>query len=419
MNDQIIPDQTEQKILGTILFRPDLISEYKLTADLFGLECNKTVFSAVSDAISENNELILTKVQNELTAPLFDYLNELLDNYVSAADFEYNYSLLIEAAQTRRINEFITLWQGGNITADQLISSIKETSEKRPDREDSRIDPDEIMEVLTAKNQILKSQRFGFLYKYLQIERNTLNLISATTGTGKSSFALNLFEDFIYSQDIKPVYFNLEMNKKTVLKRLAAIGTEVPLSNIGPDWDDWDRSKVNIYIDELYDLGFTKNSIQNGSKTYEEIGTILARICRQNKNMHIVAFVDLLSHVKGANGITERERLAQISSYLHSLTKDLNVTIFLLQQLNRESYATKSPSIQHLKGTAQTVEDADTVLILDDLSKRCGYEKDLTHYIALKPVKCRNSGAGLSKLFQVQTATQKFKPATTPPAWYK
>lgn len=407
----------EQKILSALMFEPDRIREYSITTDLFGNEANRAVFDAMAAAIGPAGDLAHDKALAGMDPALMDYYAALMDGFVSAADFEYNYQTLTESAAKRKIAALIELYQSGDISADSLAKSIIHATETRPDREDRPIDPGEIMEMLTAPNQILACPGFSDLIEALRIGRNTLNVISATTGTGKSSFALNLFWGFCQNPEYKPIYFNLEMTRETVWRRLTAIGSGVPIAAIDDKIQAEQTRKVSNFLVSAASGGLTESTIISGSKSAEEIGVILARVTRQNKGRHVIAFIDLLSHIKGGRERTERERLAGISQALHALTKDLNVTIFLLQQLNREAYGSDQIGPQHLKGTGQTVEDADSVLVLDDFSKRFGHSSDPVHFVGVRPIKGRTSGYTRTKLFQVRTETQNYLPAGRVPDW--
>lgn len=415
MTDQA--NAAEQKILSALMFEPDRIREYSITTDLFGNEVNRAVFDAMAAAIGPAGDLAHDKALAGMDPALMDYYAALMDGFVSAADFEYNYQTLTESATKRKIAALIELYQSGDISADSLAKSIIHATQIRPDREDRPIDPGEIMDMLTASNQILACPGFSDLFEALRIGRNTLNVISATTGTGKSSFALNLFWGFCQTPEYKPIYFNLEMTRETVWRRLAAIGSGVPIAAIDDKIQAEQTRKVSNFLVSAASGGLTESTIISGSKSAEEIGTILARVTRQNKGRHVIAFIDLLSHIKGGRERTERERLAGISQALHALTKDLNVTIFLLQQLNREAYGSDQIGPQHLKGTGQTVEDADCVLALDDYSKRFEHSSDPVHFVGVRPIKGRTSGYTRTKLFKVRTETQSYFPADRVPEW--
>lgn len=413
-------DQTnaaEQRILSALMFEPDRIREYSITPDLFGNEANRIVFEAIATAIGPAGDLAHDKALAGMDPVLTDYYAALVDGFVSAADFEYNYQTLTEAAAKRKIAALIELYQSGDLSADSLAKSIMQAAADRPDKEDRPIDPPEILAMLTAPNQVLACPGFTDLFEALRIGRNTLNIISATTGTGKSSFALNLFLGFCQVPEYKPVYFNLEMTKETAWRRLAAIGSGVPIASIDDRIRTDQAQRVNGFLGAAVAHNMTESSVLNGTKSVDDIGAILSRICRQNKGRHVIAFIDLLSHVKGGRERTERERLAGISQALHALTKDLNVTVFLLQQLNREAYGSDQIGPQHLKGTGQTVEDADSVLVLDDFSKRFGHSSDPVHFVGVRPIKGRTSGYTRTKLFQVRTETQNYLPAGRVPDW--
>ena len=55
-------------------------------------------------------------------------------------------------------------------------------------------------------------------------------IVGATTGAGKSGFLLNLMNSLM--GDYQCIYFNMEMSKSTIYKRLISIKSEVPINYI-------------------------------------------------------------------------------------------------------------------------------------------------------------------------------------------
>ena len=389
----------EQEVLSALIFNPNKIYEYNITSDLFDNENNKVIFKAMTDARRDGQDPI-----NLIPKELGNYYSMLLDGAFTATNFCSHYERLLDGAQNRKIEKHIQDWQNGLIDLETLLTVIRETMSKAPST-DTVIDPESIVHGLIRPDDILECPGFIPLCQNLQISKGSFNLIGATSGIGKSSFAINLFSGFVENRNYFPIYFNLEMSEKVIQKRVTAIRTDIPIRNLK---DPNNRNQITECWKRLQDLGFMNSQIQTGSKSINDIRSAIAKAAYTNPGRHVVAFIDLLSHITGFGSKTEREQLSEISKSLLAITKDFDCSIFLLQQLNRQAYGNPKAGQDTFKGSGQTVEDSDNALILSDLSKEHGHESDLYHYFKISVSKARNGTLHTIFAIRVKMDTQKY-----------
>lgn len=401
--------ESEVSIIGTLSIRPKLINAYGLTADLFGNEANRVIFDTLKDATNEKGEAPSAKVLHLLPPELHDYYIKVMDYGTDPANFEYHLSTAEEAAIKRKILDNVNCFNDGLLDTESLIQSLKAICDDGLIHDpDSPIDLDKTMNMISRSDDIVKCPNFADLFQGLNIAKNSMSVIGASSGVGKSAFALNLFSEMLKVPEYFPIYFNLEMSENVILKRLTAINTGIPVRELT---DPATALYIRQFWQSMTENGFTTGQIQTGSKTVSAIKTIVSRASRANKGRHIIVFIDLLSHIKPDSGYkTEREQLAEISRTLLSMTKDIDCTIFLLQQLNREGYKAGSKADQDtFKGSGQTVEDADNAVILTDINRHTpGHERDLYHYYCLKVVKARNGALKTTIPLRAKMDTQRF-----------
>ena len=62
------------------------------------------------------------------------------------------------------------------------------------------------------------------------------------TGQGNSGFMLNLMNDLMGRYQC--IYFNMEMSKNTIYKRIVSINAEIPIKYINAPETDFQRKKI-------------------------------------------------------------------------------------------------------------------------------------------------------------------------------
>jgi replicative DNA helicase len=104
------------------------------------------------------------------------------------------------------------------------------------------------------------------------------------------------------------------------------------------------------------------------------IGEILGRIKRYSKLGAKVVFIDFMQRIRYdiKNSVNELEN---ISKQLADISRELNIALVLLCQLNNLAER-DIPSISHLKGSGGMAEAADTIFIFDNIYRRTGNERE-------------------------------------------
>lgn len=107
------------------------------------------------------------------------------------------------------------------------------------------------------------------------------------------------------------------------------------------------------------------------SLTVGEVGartrTLMKRLERQGKRLEFIA-IDYLKFLRASDRYRGQRVLevGEITGGLKSLAKDLEISVILLAQLNRQNEQTqdKKPDLSHLRESGEIEQDADVVLLL-------------------------------------------------------
>ncbi len=186
-------------------------------------------------------------------------------------------------------------------------------------------------------------------------------IIAGRPGMAKTSYAL--FE--IYEQaklGHAGVFFSLEMQVDRLVSKciqaetgLTSYDYERPLNPL--EWEKIDNCyadyhQLPIFIDEHPGASF--EYIKAKSKLLKD---------RYGIRFIVIDYLQLMDSKKDKNG-TREEAVSMISRNMKSLSKELDVTIFVLSQLNRgvESRSDKRPMLADLRESGAIEQDADIVL---------------------------------------------------------
>ena len=113
-------------------------------------------------------------------------------------------------------------------------------------------------------------------------------------------------------------------------------------------------------------------------------------------------FVDYIGYVYTKENQNDRERIGEAMRELQMLSKDYNVTIFVLAQINREG--NEEPGLIYLKDSGELEQTAHAVLILHNPDKNL--DNSMPELKILIP-KNRNGQLGYLKMIY-NKKTQKF-----------
>ena len=132
--------------------------------------------------------------------------------------------------------------------------------------------------------------------------------------------------------------------------------------------DEFD--KIGIASMELANLNMI---VDDKSVTIQEIELKACQL-KEKKNIGLIV-IDYLQLLKSKNKFSIREQeVAEISRKLKLLSKDLNIPIIALCQLNRESLKKTRPTNADLRESGSLEQDADNIIFIytdeEDFSKK-------------------------------------------------
>jgi replicative DNA helicase len=230
------------------------------------------------------------------------------------------------------------------------------------------------------------------------LKGNNLIILAARPSQGKTSFALSQLIEMAKC-GIPVAFISLEMDKGQILQRGMARETGVPLNKIKEyqlNRAELDRIKQESYNFYNMPLILDDDSTLNMSMFRSK----LRRYIKEYGVRYIV--IDYLQLMSGPANLQSREReVAYITRSMKKLSKQYNIPIMLLCQLNRDVEKRKgdesAPRLSDLRESGSIEQDADVVMFVHNSNiivakNRQGaigtingfiYDKSLTSFICV------------------------------------
>ena len=191
----------------------------------------------------------------------------------------------------------------------------------------------------------------------LKLAQNDLLVIGSMTGTGKTGFMLNLMSDLM--ENYQCVYFNMEMSKSSIYKRIVAINSGIPVDNINNPETEYQKQIIKNSIKKIAEAGVV---IEHRINDIKQIKFMINKIKKRNK--HTIIFIDHLGLTKLSGKTNLYEQMTEIMKTLREICLDYDCTIIGASQLNRSAYTSEELSVSMLKDSGELENSARKIILL-------------------------------------------------------
>lgn len=354
----------ENSIISCIIQNPKLVEELYVSDEVFINSLNKAMLQFFKKEYGKYKDLDLTIMVNDLPKKRQNMFVEFYTQMAllepsSSRFYEYQ-DKLISNYRDLKIKCKIQDYVDEKISLDSLVDKINEiNNENLVEKKKNKITPDEMKALLRNQEETIHFERLNSFNNKLKLKRNTVNVIGARPSEGKSALALNMFCDL--AKNYNCLYFNMEMTEKEVYERMVGIEASVPIRDIVSPQTEYQSQLIDNALGRIYTLNY---EIINGSKT---INAIKSKIIKEQRNGHLIVFIDYVGYIVGKKGQSDRERIGEAVRELNNITKDYDCTMFLIAQINRNG--TDEPTMQDLKDSGELEQTADTIILIHDENK--------------------------------------------------
>lgn len=378
--------KAEQSIIGAILLDPsvlDIAKEYISDSDFYA-EYNREIFRAACELSNRGEGINLASMLGALiNAPSFNHnggvliLTRATETCPSASLIEQfaksmkKYSAMRTLESLGESAKLAASGQNGDVYA--YISTLKNELEKIGDgRAESFYVPfdkainDVIVSLRNSNDELTVTSGFIDLDKMIVgFKPGTLTIIAARPAMGKTAFGLNILVNSVFKQDIPTAFFSLEMTASELVKRIISCKELVngnamktgklsdgELTRVLDFGSKYSNSKV--YIDETPALDI--DTFQDRAKQLKK---------KMNVGLIIIDYLQYMRSIKKTINSREQE-IADISRGLKAISKELQIPVISLAQLNRnlDARSDKRPVLSDLRESGGIEQDADTIMFL-------------------------------------------------------
>jgi len=310
------------------------------------------------------------------------YLAQLQDSVPSAANLSYYLEIVREKFLLRKMIQTCTEVVGrvydyeGEVDAlmDEVERDVLRISESRA--QGGVVTTKELVgkAIGTIENYFSrKGVLNGLGTSFQDLDRMTDGLhgsemivIAARPSMGKTSLAMNIVEHVVLEQKLPAAVFSLEMSAESLVLRMMCSIARVNLRSIREGFmseSDFPKltsaagrlSNAPLFIDDSAGLSILQLRAR-ARRLHQQHGV----------KLFVVDYLQLLHSTARRSQENRQQEIADISSGIKALAKELKVPVLVLSQLNRELEKDKSrkPRLSDLRESGAIEQDADVVGLL-------------------------------------------------------
>ena len=385
--------EAEQGVLGCVLLSPNdcmgqCIERFKEGPEVFYDLRHQTIFSTLVQMYDGREAIDVITLQQQLkNKQLLEevggiaYLAALPDTVPSAANLSYYLDIVVEKYLLRKMIHTCTEVVGrvydyeGEVDAllDEVERDILRISESRVQTQTTTI-KDLVKKAITTIEDFHQRQGMltGIGTGFTDLDKMTSGLhggemvvIAARPSMGKTSLAMNIAEYVAIEQRLPVGVFSLEMTSESLVLRMLCSRSRVNLRNVREGFlAERDFPKLTgsagklanspLFIDDSSALSILQLRAK-ARRMWQQYGI----------KLFVVDYLQLL-HSTARRADNRQQEIADISSGIKSLAKELSVPVIVLSQLNRELEREKNrkPRLSDLRESGAIEQDADVVGLL-------------------------------------------------------
>lgn len=379
--------EAEQSVLGAMLLDENCIPDVMGTcnAEDFYIDRHRELYGAIADLYNMGKPIDIVTIKEQLLLRgSFDavgglgFVMETMNVVPTTRNVKYYAGIVAEKSVMRKLIGMSERISDKCYRGDEELEAIMGEAEQSIidiSQDRTVTGPTHIRKFLGESVEKLAELSendddiTGISTGFIDIDKRTagfhgseLILIAARPGMGKTSFALNIAQNAAINSGVTVAVFNLEMPGIQLANRMlsseAAVSSEALKKGDIKD-EEWEKigeavdvlSRADIYIDDTSSI---------------TVAEICAR-CRKlkiehNLGMVVIDYIQLIS----SKNPDRQQAISEISRSLKILSKDLNIPVIALSQLNRsvEKREIKEPVLSDLRESGAIEQDADMVMFL-------------------------------------------------------
>ena len=383
-------EQIEREFLALVLNKNEVIDLLQIKPKLLHNPKNQKMLQYAIECYKEHKIVLPTeiiKVHKDLDV---DYFTELLvDEFWNSCAWKQQLDLaqdnILKSYKEDVIKKLNNQLSKGIIAYDYFTESIKKLDEIQLLENSVELKKEEILNSINEERAKININILPKLNNTLKLVQGDFLIIGATTGAGKSGLMINLMGDLMNT--FQCIYFNMEMSKSTIYKRIVSVTANVKINDIEHPQTDHQKQVIENALDKIEKA---KLIIEHKASDMNMIKSTIAKM--KDKNKHTIIFIDHLGLVKIENAKSLYEQATEVAKELRQICLEYDCTIIAASQLNRAAYSTDEISLSMLKDSGELENSASKVVLL--YKDKTAKKEDLMQNTILDVAKNRDGYTG-------------------------
>ena len=355
-------EEIENEFLALVLNKNEVIDLLQIKPKLLKNPKNKKMLDYAIECY-KNHKIVMPTLIAEVHKDFdVDYYVELLNNELW---YPTAWKKQLEVAQEsilkfykedyiKTLNEYLKL---GRINYTEFMDKMKQLDNVQLLENSVELNKQEILESINEEKARIHLSKFDKLSNTLKMVQGDFLIIGATTGAGKSGLMINLMADLMNT--FQCIYFNMEMSKSTLYKRIVSVNAEIKVNDVEHPQSEYQRNLIN---EALYKIEKAKLIIEHKASDMTTIKSTIAKM--KDKNRHTVVFIDHLGLVKIDGMRSLYEQATEVAKELRQICLEYDCTIISASQLNRGAYSSDEITLSMLKDSGELENSASKVVLL-------------------------------------------------------
>lgn len=384
-------EEIESEFLALVLNKPEVVDLLQIKPKWLKKLENKKMLEYAIECYKNNKVItpgLIMQVHKDFDA---DYYIDLFTNenwYPNSwkQQLEVSQESILKFYKEDIIKNLNEKLKQGTIAYDYFMESMNKINEYQLLENTTELSKKEILDSINEEKARINLNKFAKLNNTLKLVQGDFLIIGATTGAGKSGLMINLMADLMTTYQC--IYFNMEMSKSTIYKRIVAVNADIQVNDVEHPKTEH-QSKL---IDE------TLNNIENARLIIEhkasDMTMIKSTIAKmKDKNRHTVVFIDHLGLVKIDGAKSLYEQATEVAKELRQICLEYDCTIISASQLNRGAYSSDEITLSMLKDSGELENSASKVVLL--YKEKEAKKEDLVQNVIFDVAKNRDGYTGI------------------------
>lgn len=354
--------EIENEFIALVLNKPEVIDLLQIKPKILKSKKNQAVLRYAIECYKEIGFIDLTAIVHKHPGFDIDYYVEIFINTMWHKEAWREQLKIAQESILKFYKEDVIKLCGEKlkakkITYDEYMGYIKKLDELQLNDGSSELTKKEILESINEKKARINLNKFEKLNNTLKLVQGDFLIVGATTGAGKSGFLINLMSDLMNTYQC--IYFNMEMSKSTIYKRIIAVRTGFKIEDVENPRSEYQKKTIDEALDKIEAC---KIIVEHKATDMQSLKNVVARF--KNSDKHTVIFVDHIGLVKIDGMKSLYEQATEVAKQLRQLCLDYDCTIISASQLNRSAYGNDAVSLSMLKDSGELENSASKVMLL-------------------------------------------------------